>query len=711
MSQQLTYWALFEQFDAKFENAEFSNEWYKKELNVHAELTKSCSAKNQNSEYSEEYIRARLVYSMVKSGAFPPERIFVEYKIPKGNNGKSIKPDIVVFNDKWEEDYAQAKTTKNYAELRKKYLVMFETKNNAKTVQSAIENQLRSAMAESTSDSPIYGVYFDNLKELLIFKKTGKSEIYRFFAEKRRLKGSGGLNSWNLSNRDLLSQLPTYKEFLSASESYANLENQYVNHMEPLDQKSFSEIVKELIKEADRIHPDGNPKELIVEFLTIKIFDEKRALESNKPAKFYVLPQEIDPNGLGKITFRERIAELYSQAKSEYSQLLSTSRQVFSYDDKYRPDSNSDEKFLISVISQLQQYSILNAPNDAFNQIIFNNFGQEADKAAKSQFFTPIPIVNCLVEILNPRPNETVVDPTAGIADFLAMTFKYIYPGKTSKPAKNIFAFDIDKDNLKLAELNLVLNGDGGAQIYQMDSLSQKLTVSKVALTEGKFTTDKFNVEDWTSKEDKELDVQKFDIVMTNPPFGKGRDLSTGKNNEWDLPIETINLYETFTNKIENGLPSTMDKGALFLENAVKILKDGGRMAIILSNSLATIEEWQNIRKWFLSKMRLVATIDLPSNSFGETGVATTVLIAYKPKKTELDILNEDYSVFMANVDNLGYQVQTINRVITFTPTYKMDLNTFERLDEIDEDFTQIIHDFKNYLITQEPCIKTVFLG
>ncbi|WP_185768469.1 hypothetical protein [Campylobacter sp. RM16192] len=54
----------------------------------------------------------------------------------------------------------------------------------------------------------------------------------------------------------------------------------------------------------------------------------------------------------------------------------------------------------------------------------------------------------------------------------------------------------------------------------------------------------------------------------------------------------------------------------------------------------------------------------------------------------------------MANVDNLGYQVQTINRVITFVPTYKIVLNTFEQSDEIDEDFTQIIRDFKDYLIT-----------
>lgn len=709
----MDYLNYFTDFENKYKTTIFSNEWYKKELGVHAEISKPEKSLSVSGDYSEEFYRARLVYAMVKSRAYPAENIFVEYKIPKGNGGKSIKPDIVVFKDKWKEKYQLAKQTKDYSELRKNYLIFFEAKKNNKTILSAIENQLRSAMAESTSDLPIYGVYFDNLSELLVFKKTGKTEIYRYYQDKRPLRGSTGLNSWNISFRDQLSQLPTYKELVKALETYSDLSNQHVAHMEPMDQKAFGEVIQMLIREADRIHPDGNVKELIVEFLTIKIFDEKRSIELNRTVDFYIEPSEIEVNGLGKNSFRKRIAGLYESAKSEYRKLLSTSRQVFNYDDRFRPDSNSDEKFLIAVITQLQQYSILNAPNDAFNQIIFNNFGQEADKASKSQFFTPIPVVNCLVEMVNPRIDETVVDPAAGIADFLAMTYKYTHPDKTSSPATNIYAFDIDKDNLKLAELNLVLNGDGGAQIHQMNSLSQKLTVSGVALSEGEFVTNEFEKEDWTSNIDKSRDAQLFDVVLTNPPFGKGRDLSTGDKGVWDLPIETLNLYDTFLNKIEGdkNLPNTMDMGALFLENSVKLLKEGGRMAIILSNSLATIEEWVNVRKWFLSRMRLVATIDLPSNSFGETGVATTVLIAYKPKREEKQLLEDDYSVFMANVNNLGYQVKTVNRVITFVPNFKRDLKTFEILDEIDEDFSNIIEDFHEFLLSQGPEVRNAFLG
>lgn len=706
------YSYLFKEFEEKYSDEVFSNDWYKKELNIYAEMSKKVKSKDTKGNFSEEFYRARLAYALVKSQAYPPESIFIEFSIPKGNNGKRIKPDIVVFKDDWKDDYSIAKLSKDYSALRQKFLAFFEAKKNPKSIASAIENQLRSEMAESTSENPVYGVYFDNETDPLIFKKSGKNEIYRFYPEKRPLKGSTGLNSWNLSTRDKLDSLPTFTELVEEITNYSNLSHQKVKHMEPIDQKAFSEIVQELIRQADKIHPDGDVKSLIVEFLTIKIFDEKQSLEYDRNVQFYIEDSEVDVNGLANKSFRTRIDKLYSAAKREYSKLLSTSRQEFSYDSNLRPDSNSDEKFLVSVVKQLQRYSILNAPNDAFNQIIFNNFGQEADKASKSQFFTPVPVVNCIVQMINPKLGETVVDPAAGIADFLAMSFKYTHPKKTSSPANNIYAFDIDAENLKLAELNLILNGDGGAQIHRMDSLSQKLTVSDVPINEGEFTVDEYNVTDWTSKKNKNRDIQQFDIVLTNPPFGKGRDVSSGDKEKWDYPEKTFALYETFSNKLGGDkLPKTMDMGALFLENSVKLLKPGGRMAIVLSNSIATISEWANIRKWFLSKMRLVATIDLPPNSFGETGVSTTVLIAYKPKENQKHLLDDDYPVFMSNIEHLGYRVKKVHRVITFVPIFKKDLNTFEDKDEIDEDFTKVIREFKEFLVLQDPEIRNAFLG
>ena len=84
-------------------------------------------------------------------------------------------------------------------------------------------------------------------------------------------------------------------------------------------------------------------------------------------------------------------------------------------------------------------------------------------------------------------------------------------------------------------------------------------------------------------------------------------------------------MYETW-----HLLPKakSIDLGIVFLENAVHCLKDNGRLGIVLSNSIASINKWKNVREWLWNRMRLVALIDLPPNVFAETGVNTTLIVA-----------------------------------------------------------------------------------
>jgi type I restriction enzyme M protein len=132
-------------------------------------------------------------------------------------------------------------------------------------------------------------------------------------------------------------------------------------------------------------------------------------------------------------------------------------------------------------------------------------------------------------------------------------------------------------------------------------------------------------------------------------------------------------------------------------------------MAIVLSNSIASIKEWQNIRKWFLSKMRIVGTFDLPSNTFGETGVATTVIIAYKPKKSEQHLLNTDYEVFVKEIVNIGYEVRTVKKTVHFAPEYIINEETFEKTGKLNEDFSTMQVEWKQFLQRQEEEIKNAF--
>ena len=156
-------------------------------------------------------------------------------------------------------------------------------------------------------------------------------------------------------------------------------------------------------------------------------------------------------------------------------------------------------------------------------------------------------------------------------------------------------------------------------------------------------------------------------------------------------------------------MPKSIDKGVIFLENAYKLTEEGGRFGIILSNSIASISEWENIRKWLIERVRIVGLFDLPANTFGETGVATTVIIAYKPKLNENHLLEADYEVIIKEIENIGYEVKTVKRIITFKPQFLINEETFEHRNTLEEDFSEMQEEFKEFLKRQELEIKDAF--
>ncbi|MBF7090200.1 N-6 DNA methylase [Flavobacterium sp. ALJ2] len=702
------------EFDIKYKDVEyFDSTFHKNTLGVvsYASRAKAIDVKGS---YSEEYIRTRFVYALVNSGFFPKEHLCIEFNIPKGNNGKALKPDIVAFKNKdWLQTYEHAKANKDFKVLRQNYLVIFETKNNNKSLESAIENQLRPALAENESKERVFGVYFDDKTDILVFKKIGNSPLRRF-DESIELSGSGLINL-NYDKRDGLFDFPTFKDFENNNASISDVTKLTTDALDAIDEVAFEDFLAELKRIADKEKPKHSERDLIVEFLTLKVFDEKRSKRDKSNLNFYIEAKEKKTDGLAEKSFRERIDKLYKDAKREYVNVLATP--YFSYDTQLRPTNSNEERFLIALVESLQKRAILKAKNESFNQIIFNNFGNEKQKADNGQFFTPIPVVKSIIQMLNPIKDEELCDPCCGICDFPAMAFRHAHRKDEEYPpnASHYYGFDIENNNLKLAELNLVLNGDGGAVLKNMNSISQKLLENGSILKLGEFTKQNFEIETWRHKDDTDKELKKFKIIATNPPFGKGRDLKTGADGKWDVAKETIELYETYKAKPtpnSNGqitLPNSMDMGVIFLENAFKLLEDGGRMGIVLSNSIASISEWENVRTWFIERMRIVGLFDLPANTFGETGVATTVIIAYKPKADEKHLLDNDYEIFIKEVENIGYEVKTVKRTITFKPQFVINEETFEHTSQLDEDFSIMQKEFKEFLKRQELEIKNGF--
>lgn len=118
-----------------------------------------------------------------------------------------------------------------------------------------------------------------------------------------------------------------------------------------------------------------------------------------------------------------------------------------------------------------------------------------------------------------------------------------------------------------------------------------------------------------------------------------------------------------------------------------------------------------------MDKMRIVALFDLPANVFAETGVNTTLIIAYKASKKELEKLKaNDYEIFFKDINRVGYEIKTVKRVKKFENIYKMNFETFEiEIDKegnplLDEEFTETLQEFKEWCKRQEKTLQELFI-
>ena len=346
-------------------------------------------------------------------------------------------------------------------------------------------------------------------------------------------------------------------------------------------------------------------------------------------------------------------------------------------------------------------------------KLVFYNFANTFMRDESAQFLTPLPVIEFLVDIVNPRDGETVFDPCCGISDFLSLSFVHAQdkkPGWQLDDA-NIYGVDLDENMIMLATLNMLLNGDGEAKL--MHRVDKGSILSKFAVGNPPELVDLIperhksgNWDDWPDR----TKLMKFDVVLTNPPFGEDRAYRPQTSSD----RKVIEMYQTWDLA---GGGDNIDLGVVFLENAYHCLKPEGRLGIVLSNSIASINRWQNVRNWLMDGMRIVAVFDLPANVFAETGVNTSLIVAYKPKPGPLKKLNEDgYSVFVYDIQNVGYEKRTSKRNVFFNPVYKIDETTFkvqtdaEGFPVKDEDFPKVVTAFREWALGQEETLQRLFL-
>ncbi len=262
----------------------------------------------------------------------------------------------------------------------------------------------------------------------------------------------------------------------------------------------------------------------------------------------------------------------------------------------------SDEQFSV-CLDVIKSYSFI---EDGYEGIdgIFEYIISREKKGAKGQFFTPRYLVDFCVNILNPKSNESILDPAAGSGAFLYHAYLH---GKIK--GSDLWGFDFDNTATRVARLLMYVGEVKGAHIHKINSLLKnnvQLSLFEKGLSEISTT-----IEDILRIEKKK---RLFDVIITNPPFA-------GEIIEPDI----LESYE-----ISCGKPR-IERDVLFVERCISLLQPSGRMAIVLPDNIFGSKDNETLRRWIYDICRVVGVVGIPRNAFmPHTAVKTSILFLQK---------------------------------------------------------------------------------
>lgn len=419
------------------------------------------------------------------------------------------------------------------------------------------------------------------------------------------------------------------------------------------EKKSLKDLILEMEDEV-LANAGVDVFEEVFKLIFTKLYDE---MESGRNETRHL---EFRNYGDTETELKDKIQKLFDKAKNKWDGVFSEEAKIL-----------LSPSHLSVCVSSLQDVKLFNSNLDVVDDA-FEYLMNKSSKGEKGQYFTPRYVIDMCVKMLNPKSNETMIDPASGSCGFPVHTIFYVWKQilkekgieqshlftSQEKPAEctdyvnsNVFAIDFDEKAVRVARTLNLIAGDGQTNVLHLNTLDYERWENT---TKTEDWTDTYN-EGW--KKLKKLRTTKnsdysfeFDILMANPPFAG--DIKESR---------IIAKYELGKNA-KGKYQSKVGRDILFIERNINFLKPGGRMAIVLPQGRFNNSSDKYIRDFITERCRILAVVGLHGNVFKpHTGTKTSVLFVQKwddklcPKK-------EDYPIFFATMqepskDNSGDKI------------------------------------------------------
>lgn len=592
----------------------------------------------------EEEIRLLLTTRLISEYGYSLEQIDLEVEIKSGQMTLSKRADIVLFSN------SKAKAPEANA-----YIICEVKSKDRKDGLDQLETYINNTTAE-------FGIWWNGEDIVYLHRLKEPHKFEEIPDIPRKGETLEDVGTWSKEKlviaTDLIKVFNTIHNHIYANEGL-------------LKEKVFNEMLK---------------------FIFMKMIDEK--LSDPKPY-FRITSGELEAIREGKgESFTERIESLWARVKKEYGD-------VFSQDEKIslRPDTQA------FVTSQLQRFDFRRTPSD-IKGTAFQTFVYAHQRGERGEFFTPHPVAELMVQMIDPSDPQAILDPACGSGGLLVRAMLHIWKKIDTakhlnelekKERKYTYAryyvrgIDFNPDLARVSKMHMVVYDDGHTGVFCTNSLLNLEDVTEDAIRHGAIR------EGETLKEG-------FEVVFTNPPFGtKGKVTDKKILQQFDLGFRWLRDKKTLKwHKTDNPQDGQTPE-ILFVERCVQFLKPQGRMGIVLPDGILSNSSLGYVRQWIMDNTRVLASVSLPSETFVPygSGIKASLLFLQKLPPDELSQLREEsYDIFFASVKKIGYDVRG-------RETYKRDEHGQIILGEdrepvVDTDIPEIIEAYKAFRQVKE---------